>query len=821
MAEMQKNVSQFTEVKVNFEKCIQQLKLMKIDMEQNEIQRNAEVSKDFLSLHEALKLQEQAIKDMIKVETAKKQNEVDQFFDSASTSMLRLEGLMLYTMEACKECRPAIFLQTSAQINKRLADITLCVTPNNSLAIIPFEDFELNVDHIKDAIDVLPSQLCETKSKHLCSGDFEMMQRLSVPYKEKKLKAGCSLQEASLNPMYSSFTSKIHAALITPNLDLCSCITRSCAVTFNSDASNVDSRADIPSLPCDARCASEDSLSVSSTKTALSDRASPDNSQSTSKAETTSNATEEGSCTHCGKGNEKSARVSDASSLDYCESVANSEHHHAPENSGEPQAETDYALSCASDPHASNIFQSAYFKNCELKGASSALYNPVVTEPSNNVLNISIEGECDDKSQDSNQCQQVAEKTISLHISEKTRPLPIWQFEPQDCDVRQSSGDAFSIELSPKGTDLSSNACSPEPENSKCLNDHESGDLSKDPVSSVISEQVAADSDTGISSSYNSSCLSSEKETEDYVPPFYQFCVPCTFTNAGPAQGNCANSGPEDYFDDEKGVPINICVNESVCQSEQSYRACNNAFSCVGPYFATGHGLPCKDMNLTSERESSEVIAVGCQRCHLSSSAGCMVDWNKREMSRSHESSSYDVVDDASTSNPARSWCTNNVPRNTRSRCKFGRRPSFRNPKLFSKSKSFLRGYPKTQTLNNVQFTPSPCCQSQSTSNFEISSNMSNEDLGNSRVRCLPRCATNDSVKGHSSTRFYHIGVPKSRNFRNARRTCPHLRPQSGIQITAVDKNQQHVCTTLERNVTVNQGEVDVSPSGKADCIFF
>ncbi|XP_055502367.1 uncharacterized protein LOC129703709 [Leucoraja erinacea] len=810
IAEMQKNVSQFTEVKVNFEKCIQQMKLMKNDMEQNEIQRNAEVSKEFVSLHEALKVQEQAIKDMIKVETTKKQNEVDQFFESASASMLRLEGLMLYAMEACKESRPAIFLQTSAQINKRLADITLCVTPSNSLAVIPFEDFELNVDHIKDAIETLPSQLCETKSKHLCSGDFQMIQRLDAPYKVKKLKAACSLQEASLNPMYSSFTSKIHAALITPNLDLCSCITRSCAVTFNSDASNVDSRADVPaSLPCGPRYASEDSLSVSSTKTALNDRASPEHSPSTSKAETTSDATDGGSCTHGGKSN---ALISDASSLDYCESVANSEHY-APENSSEPQAETDYNLSCTSDPHASNIFQSAYFKNCDLKGASSALYNPVAMEPSSSVFNMSMEGECNDKSQESNQFQKVPEKTSSLWISEKTRPIPIWQLEQEDCYMRQSSGDAFSLELSPKGTGGSSNACSPEPENSKYLNDHESGDLSKDPMSSVISEQVAAESDTGISSSCNSSCLSSEKETDEYVPPFYQFCVPCTFTNTntdtGPPQADCANSGPEDDIDGEKGVPISICVNESLSPSEQSYHACNT-FSCVGTYFATGHNLPCKNMNPASERESSEIIAAGCQMCHLSSSAGCMIDWDKREMYCLHKNTSNNadsaVVDDASISNPTRSWNTTNVPRNTRSRCKFGRRPSFRNPKLFSKGKAFLRGYPKPQTLNNVQFTPSACCQSQSTSNFEISSNMSNEDLGNSRVLYLPRGTTDDSVKGHSSTRFYHIGGPKSRNFRSVHRTCSHLRPQNN----AVHKTQQHVCT-LERNVTVKRDNGEMS----------
>ncbi|XP_069752838.1 uncharacterized protein [Narcine bancroftii] len=769
---------------------------MKTDMEQNVMHQNAEVTKEFISLHEGLKLQEQTIKEMIKSETTKKQREVDKFIDSASMLMLKLEGLMLYAVEACKENKPLIFLQTSAQINKRLTEIMLCMIPNNSLAKIPFKDLELNVDHIKVAIDALPSQLNKTESNSLRGEDFQMVPSWNVAYKMRKVKSPGSVKE----PLCPSFTSKVQAALVTPNLDLCSCISRSFAVNFNSDASNVDSHADVStSLQRSPKYATEDNFSVCLAETALDGHISPENAKSASNTETTSNTTDESSHsnTNSSRSHEKFAinldEASHASGLDCCELATNSDHH-IPQHSNEAQAGTNCTLSwtnsCESAASTSSVFQCACFENHEFKNPISTFHNPVEVDHGNNVLNIPTEKECNDNKQKSNQSLMLPEKTKSMYISEKTWSIPIRQYKQQDCHCRHSSGDAFSIELSHTSNDV----CSPESENVKYPNDHKSGGLSKD---HTISEQVA-DPDIGMNSSYNSSCLSSERETE-CVASVYRFCVPCTFDSAGPAQANCANSRSDNLFNGKKDIPFNICTNNTASQGEEPYCACKT-FLCATPHGATGNNVSCKDMNWTSEKKGSEIISDGSQQHQLISAAGCKIDCNKQEMHCLLETTPFKAehacFDEADHSNPL-ICSTNSVCRIARSRSKFGSWPSFRNAKLLSKNKTFMR--------SNMQFIPSNFCRSRTTINFDGNSNTLDKDFRKNSVVYLPG-TPDDSSKCHSSTHFYSTDLPKSQTFRNIHRTCSQLRPRNSMhRIARNHKNQQCLCT-LEKNISMNQG---------------
>ncbi|XP_059803465.1 uncharacterized protein LOC132379510 [Hypanus sabinus] len=781
---------------------------MKTDMEQNEIQRNAQVIKEFTSLHEALKLQEQAIKEIIKTETTKKQTEVDNFVESKSTLMLQLEGLMLYAIEAFKESKPAVFLQTSAQINKRLSEIMLCVIPSSSLAIIPFEGFELNVNHIKEAIDALPSQLCENELKHLCSGDFQMVQNLNIPCEVKKLKANCSEQEPILNRHCASFTSKAHAALVTHNSDSCLCIPRSCAGNFSSSGSKEDFCTDVlPSLQYSPQYTSEDSCSITSTKTATSGHVSEEKSQSTSNDETTSDATDGDSYanTNSSKSNEKSASnldpASDASCLDYCESVTSSDHC-VPYTNSETQAFTSHTLSCTnpckSDPRTSTIFQGACFKNHECKNTNCTLYIPAGMDLSSNVLNTPIMVENDEANQEFNQCQRKPEMAKTMYFSERTLEIPKGWWKMHNCKLRHSSGDAFSIELSQKGANTSNDKCPLEPENNKYLNDHDSGDLSKDDTSSVISEQVA-DIDTGISSYYNSSCLSSEGETNEYVAPFYQ---PCTFTPTGLDQISYTNVESEDLFNGEKSIPLSICINDSLSQSEKSNDSCNMV-SYVHPHYTIRNHLSCKDMDLTSEREGSEMITDDCQLCQLSSSAGCKIECSKQGtpcllVTASHKAE-HTCFDNVDMSNHLRYWNTSSILRNIISRCKFGGQPAFRNPKLLSKTKTFIQSNPKTQTSGTAQINPS-----HSSAYFDVNLNMSGRDFIRNKALHFPKTAINNGAKSHSNTHPYSTDFPKRQTFRNVHRDSSQLKPQNGIGITTCQKKQEKACT-LEKKVSENR----------------
>uniref|UniRef100_A0A4W3KCS5 Uncharacterized protein n=1 Tax=Callorhinchus milii TaxID=7868 RepID=A0A4W3KCS5_CALMI len=144
---------------------------------------------------QALHAQEEAIKHMIRSEKLKKQNEVDDCVESASQLMLKLEGLILYTTEAFKETNPTALLQTSAQLNTRLSEAMLCVTPNESFPAIPFKDFELNVDSLKDAINALPLQMCARESNPLCHGDFQKVQPLNSVHKIPQMKTSNDREE--------------------------------------------------------------------------------------------------------------------------------------------------------------------------------------------------------------------------------------------------------------------------------------------------------------------------------------------------------------------------------------------------------------------------------------------------------------------------------------------------------------------------------------------------------------------------------------------------------------------------------------------------
>ncbi|XP_067850777.1 serine-rich adhesin for platelets-like isoform X2 [Heptranchias perlo] len=647
----------------------------------------------------------------------------------------------------------------------------------------------------------------------------------------KKMKATCNVQEILPHPHCPSFTSKVHATLIAPNLDLCSCISRSCTVNLNSDASNVDSHADFACFPqCSPKCASENNTTINSTNIDLCSHtaySSLSNSQCASKMDAASKADDVGSCSYATNSSKCSEQftskidvTSNASSMDFCESISNSNHHN-PQYGNETQANTNnnLPLMCSSksdESISSGGFHCVCLKTHEFKDTNSTHCNLVGIDPCSNVSNIPTESECNDNSQESDTCQSPPEITNFICISENTQAIPTWQSH-QLCSYESLiSGDVFTADLSQKGAYSSNGISSPKTANRKHPNDHGNAALLKDHTFRSLSEQMP-DSDTGISSSYNSSCLSLEREGGENIAPFYQFCVPCTSTNAGPSQTDCIKNGSEHLCkstcsNGEKSIPSNCFVIDGLSKSQVSNNTCNT-FSGVRPHGDIGSNLCCKSLNLSSERKCFEKITHSCQHHQQCSSDGYKMDCSKQEMhcllqttSYSAESASFDNGD---ISNPLGFWNTNNVVHNTKARCNFGDRPSCRNPKLLSKRKSCIRSNPKTQTGCNVQFAQSNLCQSQSTTNFEVNSNTSSRDSTKKRTFYLPTMPSYNSAKSNSSNHFYSIGFPKSRTLRNGHRTCSKLRPRNGIHIRTVHKNQRHAYTS-KKNITINQENDDL-----------
>ncbi|XP_072329587.1 uncharacterized protein [Scyliorhinus torazame] len=815
VAEMQKHVSQFTEVKANYEKCIQQLKLMKTNIEINEMQQNAKLTKEFNSIQEDLKLQEQTIKEKMKIENTKKQNEVDNFIESASKLMLKLEGLILYTIEAFKETSPVIFLQTSAQINKRLTESMLCVTPSKSLAVIPFADFELNVDHLRDEINALPLQMCDSDSEYLCSGDFENIQVVNAPNKMKKMSATCNVQEILPNLHCPSFTSKIHATLSAPNLDLCSYISRSCAAIFNSDEPNADSHANKKLfLLCRPKCASENNVTLSSTnlcsQVAYSSLCSP---QCTSQMDAISNETDVDSsiCDPSSSNYSKPCTptidvTSNAPSIICCQSLSNSGDH-AQQYGSEVQADTNHSLppSCCSKSDGSIPSGGVYcicIKKHEFMDISNTCCDTNGIDLCNKASNMPTKMECNDRHQESGECQSPLEITKFTCILENKQAISTWQYPHQCSSERVISGDVFTVNLSPKEAHFLNAISSSKTTKSKHPNDHENVDLLKNHHTFSTPSEIMLDSDTGISYHCNSSCWSLERGNGENIEPLYQLNGPCFFTNGEPSQTDSTENRLEHLgkctcSKSEKNLSSNCHVSDGSSKSQVSINACNT-FSSIRSHGDIGNNLCCKRFNSSTERECSEKNTHSFQHQQHCSSDGYKMDCCRQEMHCLLGTTTYSTksasFDNADISKPLRFWNTSNALHNTRSRHNFGGRPYCRNPKLLSKSKSFIRSNQRVQTGYSIISSQPARCLSQSATNFEVNAN----------------APIKDPVKYHSSNHLYRIGFPKTRNLRNGQRTCSKLRPQNGSHISTGHKNKQHVHTP-KKNITLNQGTKNVS----------
>ncbi|XP_038673179.1 uncharacterized protein LOC119976621 isoform X2 [Scyliorhinus canicula] len=814
VAEMQKNVSQFTEVKANYEKCIQQLKLMKTNIEINEMRQNAELTKEFNSLQEALKLQEQTIKEIMKIENTKKQNEVDNFIESASKLMIKLEGLILYTIEAFKETSPVIFLQTSAQINKRLTESMHCVTPSKSLAVIPFADFELNVDHLRDAINALPLQMCDNDSEYLCSGDFQNIQVVNAPNKMKKMSATCNVQEILPNLHCPSFTSKIHATLSAPNLNLCSYISRSCAAIFNSDEPNADSHANKLFRLCRPKCASESNVTLSSTnlrgQVAYSSLCSP---QSTSQMDATSDETDVDSsiCVTCSSKYSKPCTpmidvTSNAPSVTCCQSLSNCDGH-TRQYGSEVQVDTNHSLppSCCSKSDGSIPSGGVYcicIKKHEFMDISSTYCNTNGIDLCNKASNVPMKMECNDRHQESGECQSPLEITKSTCISENKQAISTWQC-PQQCSSESViSGDVFTVNLSPKEAHFLNAISSSKTTKSKHPNDHENVDLLKNHHTFSTPSKIMSDSDTGISYPCNSSCWSLERGNGENIEPLYQLNGPCFFTNGEPSQTDSTENRLEHLgkctcSKSEKNLSSNCHVSEGSSKSQLSNNACNT-FSSIRSHGDIGNNLCCKSLDSSTERECSEKNTHSFQNQQHCNSDGYKMDCCRQEMHCLLGTTAYSTksasFDNADISKPLRFWNTSNALHNSRSRHNFGGRPYCRNPKLLSKSKSFIRSNQKAQTGYSIRSSQPTRCLSQSATNFEVNAN----------------APIKDPVKYHSSNHLYRIGFPKTRNLRNGQRTCSKLRPQNSSHISTGHKNQQHV-DTPKKSITLKQENNDLT----------
>ncbi|XP_014342170.1 uncharacterized protein LOC102350171 isoform X2 [Latimeria chalumnae] len=172
--ELSEVVAQFRRVKQKCEKNIKQLKELKESLSMTEADVNQKIFKAFLSIHEALKSQEEKILQFIRRERVKKERSIIRFIDEASKWVIKMEGLDKLASEAFRESSLIAFLQTSNLIQKRIKISTAkLIEPNDALTKNTLEGFFLDLGSVRDGIKSIHLKFYENYIETLNFEDTE------------------------------------------------------------------------------------------------------------------------------------------------------------------------------------------------------------------------------------------------------------------------------------------------------------------------------------------------------------------------------------------------------------------------------------------------------------------------------------------------------------------------------------------------------------------------------------------------------------------------------------------------------------------------
>ncbi|XP_069476461.1 tripartite motif-containing protein 42-like isoform X2 [Ambystoma mexicanum] len=145
--------SNFHKAVESCERTIMKLNLLKKELDETESEIDQSLFKEFLTLHEEIQLQHTYIGERLKSEKLKKKLHIDNFVDSASKSVYKMEGLDHFIAEALKQVNPAVFLQMAspikARIKKSMCDI---VEPSSTLTVNPLKNFQFDFAYIRSQI---------------------------------------------------------------------------------------------------------------------------------------------------------------------------------------------------------------------------------------------------------------------------------------------------------------------------------------------------------------------------------------------------------------------------------------------------------------------------------------------------------------------------------------------------------------------------------------------------------------------------------------------------------------------------------------------
>ncbi|XP_041126625.1 tripartite motif-containing protein 42-like isoform X2 [Polyodon spathula] len=151
--ELLRLISSFKKVKEEYENATLSLSRFRASLDKMESGINQKVFHQFLSLHEALQIQENKIRGGVNNEKVKGQLEIDSFLKSASKAMFAMEGTAEYISEALKESNTVAFLQTSRLIGEHFKQAIDTVNrPSKEIYKSSLVDFSIDVNPIKEEI---------------------------------------------------------------------------------------------------------------------------------------------------------------------------------------------------------------------------------------------------------------------------------------------------------------------------------------------------------------------------------------------------------------------------------------------------------------------------------------------------------------------------------------------------------------------------------------------------------------------------------------------------------------------------------------------
>ncbi|KAJ1088702.1 hypothetical protein NDU88_001858 [Pleurodeles waltl] len=184
--------SNFHKAVESCERTIMKLNALKMELDETESEIDQSLFKEFLTLHEEIQLQHTYISERIKSEKLKKKLHIDNFVDSASKSVYKMEGLDHFVAEALKQVNPAVFLQIANPMKSRMKrSMYDVIEPSSTLLANPLKNFHFDFAFIRSQISNLHSKVLqpdhlEFHTEEDCASDNKAAEEALQPFPGSK-----------------------------------------------------------------------------------------------------------------------------------------------------------------------------------------------------------------------------------------------------------------------------------------------------------------------------------------------------------------------------------------------------------------------------------------------------------------------------------------------------------------------------------------------------------------------------------------------------------------------------------------------------------